>query len=265
MKHVLVYISLALLLTQCGPKEQLPTGAPPKIKTGALRDSVLNNQNKPTTFAFKAAARVESPELANQSFRLEARVLTDSLIWLDFADPILGIKVARAVLYNDSVAFYNRLERNYLTGNISDFKTFLNFDFDFFDLQAILLGNVVFKDLQKYEQYPMAYAYKLANFEQDPQKQQNTPINQEQYITLQFAPALFKAQVQELTEPVNGKRYSLFYDDFVQEGDMHIPQRIKIEYTGKSLNTLNLQIQQVYVNQNLNVPFSIPANYAPIK
>lgn len=264
MKKVLFLFMLAVLLVQCGTREKLPQGAPPKQKTADLQEAVLKAENTPAQFSFKASARLESPTM-NQSFRLEVRLLHDSLIWLDFADPILGIKAARAVLYKDSVAFVNRLERTYLTGTIADFQRNFKLSFDFFDLQAILLGNIVLNELNDYAQYPMAGYYQLANFEQDPARQQNTPASQEQFIRLQFFPNNFKPAMQELNEPVNGKRYTLYYDNFNAHTAGLFPEKLKVEYVADGLSTLDLKVQQFSINETLNFPFSIPSGYARIK
>jgi hypothetical protein len=264
MKKLLLFLFTALLFAQCGSREKLPQGAPPKLKTDDLQAAVLKAENAVAQFGFKASARLESPTL-NQSFRLEVRLLQDSLIWLDFADPILGIKAARAVLYKDSVAFVNRLERTYLTGSIADFQRTFKVAYTFYDLQAILLGNLVLKDFEQYKQYPMAGYYQLANFEQNPAEQHSTPASQEQFVTLQFLPGNYKPAMQELNEPVNGKRYTLFYEDFSTQGTGQFPQRVKVEYAGDGLSTLEINVQQFSLHEPLNFPFSIPSGYARIR
>ncbi len=264
MKRVLPLFLLTLLFVQCGNRKALPAGAPSPLKTKALLDSIARAENKPVVLQFRASARLSSPAL-NQNFKLEVRLLPDSLIWLDFADPILGVKAARAVVYPDSVAFVNKLKREYLTGNIAAFQRTFQFDFDFFDLQAILLGNLTPRDLERFEQYPAIGLYQLANFEQDPEKQQSVSPLQEAFVQLYFDPETFKPTAQEQNEPVNGKRYSLLYADFQHQGGVTFPQRVKVEYAASAVSTLELNVQQLQVNKRVNFPFSIPSGYARLK
>ncbi len=266
LKKVVFIVSLVWLTVQCGGSKKLPEGAPAKVKTSALFDSIERAENTPTVLIMKAAANLQAPGIS-QSFRLEVRILRDSLIWLDFADPILGIKAARAVIYPDSVAFINKIKREYLSGNIKTLQRKFNFSFNFYDLQAILSGNMVPKAYNRnaLDQYPTVGAYQLADFPLNPKNQSDINPLQEQFTKLLLNSTNYKPTTQEQREPVNGKLYSLTYASFLQTGSITYPAKIKVEYVDGEQSILKLDVQDVETPTSTNFPFSIPNNYARIR
>lgn len=266
LKKVVFVLSIVWLTVQCGGSKKLPDGAPAQLKTAALFDSIETAENTPTVLIMKAAANLQAPAIS-QSFRLEVRIFRDSLIWLDFADPILGIKAARAVIYPDSVAFINKLKRECFSGNITTLQRKFNFSFNFYDLQAILSGNLVPKAYNRktLEQYPMVSAYQLTDFPQNSKNQQAINPLQEQFTKLLINPSNYKPTSQEQREPVNGKLYTLLYNSFLQTNTITYPTKIKVEYVDGEQSVLMLDVQDVETPTSTNFPFSIPSNYARIR
>jgi hypothetical protein len=266
MRQFLIASFIILMMTQCGTRSKLPAGAPTSIKTGHLMDSIAAAQNTQPKLVVKYQASVSSPSM-KQSFRMEVRLLRDSLIWLDVADPILGIKVARALVFKDSVAFISRLNREYFTGNIKGLQERFGFAFDFSDLQAIFYANVVPRAFnpESLKQYAYANAYLLADYPQSPEEQAKMSALQERFTRLLFEPGTYKASMQEQREPVNGKAYTFLCEGFSKHANVFYPAQLKLEYAAREQTTLSLQVQRVDTPAKLNFPFSIPDSYAPMR
>ena len=113
MNFRLYSISLLLLLAGCGPKRNLPKGSPSFLKDADLWEQIDGSELQFNSLEIKGSGsytEVGSPKL---SFKFTIKVAKDSLIWIDLADPILGLKLVRGILSKEKLAYYNRLERNY--------------------------------------------------------------------------------------------------------------------------------------------------------
>ena len=75
-----------------------------------------------------------------QGFKIDLRHRVDSVIWIDVSANLLGIKVARLMVTRDSVQFYNKLDKTYLTGSVTELQKLIDGPVGFHDLQAMITG-----------------------------------------------------------------------------------------------------------------------------
>lgn len=110
-------------------------------RKGSLETLWASHRLEPDFFSFRSSAAMEQNG-SRTSFQLEMRMRKDSLIWMNFSDPILGIPIVRAILLPDSFAMYNKLEKTYKTGDASGIREMLGLEVPFEALQAALLANL---------------------------------------------------------------------------------------------------------------------------
>lgn len=257
-------MGLVLVLASCSSSKKLPSGAPPEMKLKEFLSAVEENENQYENLRIKFNATYKS-EGSSQSFRLEARLFADSAVWLDIADPILGFKVIRAIVYKDSVALVNRLDKEYMTGKAGKLREEFDVDFGFSDLQNILSANVLFPLTREFELFYRPGLYLLSDF--DPESDNPALYaGKEIFRQMSFNPEKLKPVLQVQNEPAMGRRYTVAFKDFQPKDGMMYPGHILINFLEKSEGSLELDVRDVQKNDpNLNLPFNIPSSYAPMR
>ena len=261
MKKLLLFNFLALFLISCGSQKFLPKGAPPVLKEKSFFKEIEAAENKIQSLSFKTSASYENLG-GSQSFKLEVRLIKDSVVWLDISDPFIGIKLARAVVYKDSVALINKLQRQYFKGKPSELSKGIGIDLNFDLLQNMLSANMIFPINPKdFELYFGIDEYILADYTYQKDSIINSPFGKSHL--LKFYPSNKKPKEQTFSENNIAKSYSLLFSDYQKKGSLIFPKNIRITYTDKDkLSSLQLRsIQNIKLNQVNNLPFSIPSNY----
>ncbi|MGB0176049.1 MAG: DUF4292 domain-containing protein [Owenweeksia sp.] len=263
MKKLMLIAGVVLLLNSCGSRKNIPAGAPPKIKDKELLEKSQAAQNQYRTLDIQGTGHFKD-ENTSQGFRFQIRILKDSLIWVDIADPILGIKAARAVVYRDSVAFINRLQKEYYTGPLSQLQQKLKMDFGFEVLQAILSANLIFDINKSYETYYQPGRYVLADHIPD-NAANRTPSATEKFHEVHLDPVYFKPIKQQLDEPGMNRQYEIRFQDIKPANKLLYPETIHVTFTQNSPAILKLDIREAEKDQQLNYPFSIPDGYGKMR
>jgi hypothetical protein len=264
MKNLVFVLFLALAITSCGSKKLRPEGAPPAIKEKQLHARIDSAQNTYQTLIVKANGRFTDNK-GSQSFKVEFRLLKDSLVWVDIADPILGIKVARAIVFSDSVAFVNKLERQFYQGNIEKLAQKIKMDLGFELLQNILSANLAYPIKDKaYELFYRPGSYVFADFRLDEVNDslQNFPKGLIHQVFIDPKNAKPNRQLQ--TKYNENQRYELLFQNFAPQKDLLYPKNISVISTGKTEAKLDLQIKSVKKNVETKYPIKIPAGYESI-
>lgn len=254
-------MAILLIAMACKTTKKLPEGAPAAVKEKELKSAMAEAENDFTRMRARFSGSYESKG-EKQDFRLEVRLYRDSLLWVDLADPFLGIKVARAVIYPDSVAVVNRLDQTYLTGQVSDFQQEFNIDLGFEALQAVFSANVIFNINREFSLYYRPGAYVLSDFNLDEQDDPASYSGKSQFRQLYLNPENLKASQQLLNEPTAGKRYRVAFTDFRQQSGALYPQEILLEFLNQTSGSLKLELKSFSVEDDkLNYPFNIPSSY----
>ncbi len=260
------YFAILLLAVACKSSKKLPEGSPAPIKQKALVERVLAAENNFQSIRISGNANY-SKGSESQNFRLEVRILTDSLVWVDIADPLLGIKVARAIVYKDSVAFINRMQKEYFVGNVADLQQKLELNFGYEQIQAILSANLLFDLSKDFDLYYRPGAYLLSDFDPDPKSDKPVEgnLSKTQFRQVFVEPTTYKPQIQVQQELAVGKSSTITYKDIkLWETGTVYPQTLNIERleNGEELK-LTFDIKRVEQNDpQLNYPFNIPSDYA---
>lgn len=260
-------LAMAALMAACKGTAKLPERAPAPIKEQALREELKAGQNVYKSLRIRANGSFEQGG-SSQSFRLEVRLLKDSLVWIDVADPILGIKVARALVTPDSVAFVNRLSSEYFTGEVGKLQKELGLEFGFSELQKILSAQLIFSLTEEFKLYYRPGLYLLSDFDADDVQAAAKTFGKEKFRQVFIDPTTMRPSLQVQNEPVNGKRYSVKYEELGrnEETTLIYPARIEVEYLADEPAKLTLDIRSIEKNDpQLNYPFNIPSGYAKMR
>lgn len=256
MKGIVKIIGLLFVISACGPKENLPEGAPPLLKKNELLEKV--NQAR---FNFKrlrlSGKGVFEAENNRQSFRFDIRMLNDSLIWVSISDPLLGIGIARGLITPVEVSYYNTLDKSYYRGSPEGLKKSLGFDFAFQNLFPLLSANApTFKE-NTLRHVPEAYV--IMNF--DPTGQTPPRPMQEAFTEVFISPENFRPAQVEIKEPVNSRSYSATYGSYHLTDELLFPEKITLAYRAQKGGSVELNINRVEVNGAFGFPYSIPTGY----
>ncbi|MCH8554478.1 MAG: DUF4292 domain-containing protein [Schleiferiaceae bacterium] len=192
----------------------------------------------------------------NQSFKLEVRMVPDSIIWLDLSEPTFGLKVARVQMTRDTVAYYSRLLRRGDVGSFEKFSNLLGAPIDFGMFQSALIGSPAVmptKDLTSGLFDQSTY------FLKGKPEHENIAL----FVTLLLNPVNQRLSRQTiLTEK---EQLEATYGDYQTVAGFVLPHTISLSFISKALrNTLQVEVKEYQINTPLKFPFNMPANYEPL-
>lgn len=270
LNKLITILAIAVLAIGCRSAKNLPEGAPEPVRQKVLVEKMKAVENRFESIRISGSANYSKGN-ESQDFRLEVRILTDSLVWVDIADPFLGIKVARAVVYRDSVAFVNRLEKEYFKGNVSDLQEKLKLNFGFIQIQSILSGNLLFDLPADFDLYYVPGAYLLSDFDPDPKSENEGTeryFGKTEFRQVYVDPSTSKPVMQVQKEPALGKSSTVSFKEIkAHENGVYYPETLKIEYleSGETLE-VTFDVRKVEKDDpRLNYPFNIPSDYAEMR
>lgn len=256
MNFRLYSISLLLLLAGCGPKRNLPKGSPSFLKDADLWEQIDGSELQFNSLEIKGSGsytEVGSPKL---SFKFTIKVAKDSLIWIDLADPILGLKLVRGILSKEKLAYYNRLERNYFEGPSTEMAAKLGFNFEFEPLMALLGANVLRWNQDWRQVFVPAY-YEFNNYPTD----SLPPTGEINLMRQQIIPANFRPNYLELKKPTSGEILQINYEDYQEMDGSLYPEEINLRVLQSADHRIELKVRSLKVNPKQSYPFRIPKDY----
>ncbi|MCX7954509.1 MAG: DUF4292 domain-containing protein [Bacteroidales bacterium] len=118
-------------------QEQLPSLKVRSIEK--IYDSIINCALKFDTISLKYNVKVI--ESNNRSYEASGslRIIKDNLIWISIQGP-LNIELARIMIKNDTIYFYNKILNEYMIKHISYIYNSYGVNLEFKDIQNILLN-----------------------------------------------------------------------------------------------------------------------------
>lgn len=258
MYKFLPFLLVMGLLQACGPKIELPEGAPAYIKTNALIKAAKERSLNFNTLSIKGSGRFEEAG-KSQSFRFEIRMAKDSLIWVDLADPFLGLKVARGRLSKTELSYYNRLERNYRQGSSEKLAEQMGLSFDFEPMMAILSASFLdwnqnwYQDLVPGKHQLVNYPLEVNQAPPAP----NMPLISQGIEANSYRPIDFRIRRNQVGQNISIEL--LNYQDF--EGT-DFPSQVNFHYQENQRDIkIELKINSLKLDEALSYPFRIPSSY----
>lgn len=216
---------------------------------------IIKNSNKSNSEFKTLSARVKiniTETDKSKSYALKLRMQKDSTILL-ISSPITVVK---AIITPSRVAFYNKLDGTYFDGDFTYLSKLLGTELDFYKVQALLLGEPVFK--------PNTKDYEASVFEKSYMLQ---PKNQSDLfeLFLLFNPTHFKMNAQEIAQSKTNRLLRIDYLAYQNVAKAILPELIKIiALENDDQLKIDLEYKNIELDQNLRFPFSIPSGYDQI-
>ncbi|MCA5005945.1 DUF4292 domain-containing protein [Sphingobacterium bovistauri] len=223
------------------------------VVTNKNSDYLINNLDY-HTFSGRAKAKVELGK-DNQDVTLHVRVQRNKAIWISVTATFLNVEGARLLITPDSVKIMNKLQGEYIVKPFDYIRRYTGEGVNFGVLQDLLVANVS-SDLLRTDQITVAQAtddVQLAGVKND----------------LSFQYSLndkYRPKVIRLT-PIGGSQsLESFYSSFNDVAGYNFPQNqnIKLTSEGFTVNAI-LNYNKAEFNQELEMPFSVPAKYKVLK
>lgn len=138
---LLLIASAIFFMGGCKSKKIVTSGGTLKSKAHTeVVDDALLSQLHYKTISTKGSIEFA---LGNSSKKSSAvyKIIKDSLLQASIR-PLLGMEAFRITFTPDSVIILDRLKKQYITESIKDSKLMANFDFNFYNLQAMLTNQL---------------------------------------------------------------------------------------------------------------------------
>lgn len=248
---ILALFVLAFTLFGCKSKKKMvetPNGTVELLRPNEAIKAFKAKQNPPSWVKIVASVRVVqdgSPIDANADIRMKQ----DSIMWVELSDNIVGIKAARAFAMEDTVAFYNRIDRTYFAGAYSYVETKLGTSLPFPYIFQVFQGQL-FVNSGNVEILNNRYVLS--------EKQENGDA-----FLAEIEPFYLDCVYQELTTKTDIIKVT--YQDYVEQYGFRFPQKIFVEVLGRKNLTASFQVKSIEAKGPYKMPFNISSKYERIE
>lgn len=231
-------------------KAPLPVvAAKPDSRINAIKASQLTFN----TFSAKAGAKLDVDGDSND-VDLNIRINHDKEIWVSVSKTVLiSFELARIVITPDSIFLVNKLESVYLRKPFSYIYSYSNKKVSYKMLEAILVGNAI----------PEIINDANTSFQTDGANITLSGTLEDLVYTLMLGN---DKKVGQFNLSNHNEAQSLQVNNsiFTPVNDKTVPSQIDIQSTAQNKKILvNLHYTKIDLDQPLQYPFSIPANYTP--
>tara|TARA_B100001996_G_scaffold14621_1_gene12166 strand:+ start:1816 stop:2646 length:831 start_codon:yes stop_codon:yes gene_type:complete len=268
------FLTILLLLgvSSCALKKEYVIGDNKRVTAKKIVKNINDNKHEINTF--QARARIDYFRKNKvKTNTATIRILSGEKIWI--SAPLGAI---RLLITNDSIKYYNKLERNYIITSFSYIENIIGLNITYEMLEKLLFGEPVLelipKDFAKelnrvynsqYEDKLRSYIFKkLIDYEK-------TQLQGLFYVN----PYNFKLNSQKFfdyndktssTINVNSnysqKTFSINYKDYNSINKHIYPSKILfLDWNNKSIN---IDMKSVVIDKKLNIPFKIPKGYSQV-
>lgn len=223
-------------------------------KNMTAKQIIRENSKQNVRFkTLQAKVRVDYTEgNSSNGATVNLRIEKDKVIWMSAP---LGL--ARLMITQDSVRFYEKLNNQYFDGDFSLLTKILGTEIDFEKIQNILLGEAIFnlKD-DTYIMVPNEESYVLQ------------PKDQRALFELFFLinPGFFKLDSQQLFQPNEKRMLQIDYKKYQEVSKQIFPENIRIIAVENNKEIIiDLDLKAITLNGEVRFPFSIPSGYKEIE
>lgn len=250
----IVFVSVILIaFFGCKTSKSL-TGTAPIKESITTKQLIKENQKQIMDFkTLQARVKIDYTEGSRSNgISVTLRVQKDKTIWLN---AFLG--AARVVITPESVKYYNKLENEYFDGDYSLLSRLLGIDLDFYKVQNLLLGEMIFE--------PNDDDYTVSNNEASyilqPKKQ--LPILEIFYL---LNPRYYKLDSQQLFQSIKKRFLQVDYKSYQLVDNEIVPENIHIVAVEDSSEIkIDLEYKSVSLDEEVRFPFEIPSGYKQIQ
>ncbi|HNQ27378.1 MAG TPA: DUF4292 domain-containing protein [Aquaticitalea sp.] len=255
MNH-LKFICLTVIfvaLYGCKTSKSLTGTAPIKETITARQLIKENNKQAPDFKTLQAKVKIDYTEgKRSNGFSVTLRMEKDKAIWLNAT-----LDLVRAYITPESVKYYSKLDNEYFDGDYSLLSKVLGIDLDFYKLQNLLLGEMIFAPVED----TYAVSFGETSYILSP-KEQSASIE----IFYLLNPSHFKLDSQQLYQSIKKRFLQVDYKLYQKVDREIIPENIHIvAVEDNSEVIIDLEYKSLKLNEQLRFPFKIPSGYKEIE
>ena len=184
-----------------------------------------------------------------KSNTITMRISANEKIWIN-----ASLGAARILIDNDSIKYYNKIEKNYFTSDINYINDQLGFNSNFEIFQNLILGILIhkFDPSSLYKKTDNSYIYRDDKF-----------IINSKVIQSTVSISPFNSRVLKHSFKDQNNFFEVSYDDYTIVDEQILPT--KIRFSNNGLESLYIEIKSISSLEKINIPFRIPKNYKRIK
>jgi len=254
-KQLLILVFGILLVSCTGSRTVIGTN---NANPGLALKSIINAHRAATPEFSTMASRIKvayEDEKQRQNITVSLRMQKDEKIWMKAS--ILGITMAKALITQDRVSYYETISNTYFDGDFDLLSNWLGTDLNFEKTQAILLGQSIFGlDKATYMASVSENNYKL-----EPRQQPANFIH-----SLLLNPNNFKVNSGIVSQPIDDRQLSIAYGDYQELEGSFYPTVIQINsFEGDSHTNIAVNYRKINLNVSVSFPFEIPIGYEEIQ
>ncbi len=257
----LAILGLFMLAACGGPKPVVFDGSMVDFETADLLLTMESQKDTATVYEMEGKSSFSSPQ-SSASFRYTIRMKRDSVIWLDVMDPLLGLKVARAVIYPDSAVMYNRFESTWMAGGSNILEESIGLNLTFSQLQATLLGEPMYLPADANE---MAWTMDSTSIRVEVNKpiRDSAWMNVPHFFKYLFLPTTEFPLQEQGFEMVGRKAYARY---FYTDEEKSIPTEFQLNLEEGDVDIyFEMNHSVIRRDVDLHIPFSIPSGYERLR
>ena len=263
LRYILGIVAI-FIIHSCGTKTaETSHGRIEVISPEKILEKYSSVYTTPNYMSATLNVKVKSKDSKN-SFTAYLRLEQDKKIWINIS--FLGISFARGVITPDSLRMYERQNKTTFTGDFEYISKLLGTDLDFYQLQALFLGQPMeaieskkYKTLVSKDSYLLEYNHN--------RKLSRKGVNTGDYIKRYwYNPQSFELERQVISLPdrrstlmVENKEYELVEDKYL------LPKNISLQIISTSVTTVEINYKGVKVDKKLTFPFRIPEGYKKLQ
>lgn len=284
-RNLMLALFIYALIPSCKPAETVTETRLRPMGAGRLIRNIEDNAFDYSSFHVKRINIQMDDGQSKNSFRATMQAVKDQQILLTVSK--FNIPLGRLSLTPDSILFVNYMERTYISDGYSALSDLLNFDLDFYAVQAILSGNIFSffeddDDLKTYNSYVSDGLYiiqsetmrKLRKITEKGKAQKAERMirrNDEESLvvnTFFFDPKLFVMRRMLLEDKTYSRNLNLQFDEYHKVDQKYYPgsimltlnnggEQVRLEMTMSGFSTEHSELlpvrlpdkyQRVYLN-----------------
>ena len=239
LRHGITVLSAVLLFASCGK----PITPENPVKREKINDGVnkkiLLEDKFPWAQSF-ARITAYTPD-GEQRFKVQIRSRQDSILWTAINDDMIGLRVGKCIVIEDSAAFTSTLLGLDWTGSASDLAGVTGIEVPFQYLNRIMRGQLIgWDDALKYK-FNADRDLWMSNYELGPQRNVSVALNRELYLAELI-----------IHDPVEIAHIKYFeYDERTR-----YPKKIELTLVSRSEYKVIIDISDIRTEGPYNTPFS---------
>ncbi|QEC51030.1 uncharacterized protein DUF4292 [Anseongella ginsenosidimutans] len=255
-RYLTCFILLLLLAGGCKTRKKAVEGRADagdrlvrkEKEVGAFHEAVQRSDLEFSWLAARGKAEIADGN-RNYQVSLNLRMQKDKVIWASVT-AILGLEVARAMITPDSIKFFNRLERTYVSQDLDYLREHVHPGISFALLESALTGNSPRYLMEsKGQLWEMPGGYRLEGVE-------------ELFSYLLRFNQDYKVEKISIREKASGGNFNVDYHNFENRSGKWIPRSVSFtsDASEKELS-IHLTYDTFSLNEPQDFPFTVPGRY----